>query len=46
MTIWQSVMLSGWDRFMSFLGLTVGVVSEQHGQRRDDVLHTTAILLM
>ena len=26
MTIWQSVTQSGWDRFISFLGLTVGVV--------------------
>ena len=26
MTIWQSEMQSGWDRFTEFLGLTVGVV--------------------
>jgi len=26
MTIWQSVTQSGWDRYIEFLGLTVGVV--------------------
>ena len=37
MTIWRNVMLSGWEKYMSFLGLKVGVVLNEmnNDERRE-----------